>query len=334
MSTLSKSSTKRTLLVILNLIAAVFFLSSSAVMGQSSSYPTRPITLLVPVSAGGSMDLTARTLAEGSQQILGQPFMVVNKAGGGTAIATAELVQAKPDGYTIAILYGAGLSYVPQLRKVNYNGPEDVQPIIQTIDSSLCAMVAGDAPWKTMKEVIDYAKNNPWKLKVGSAGAGSLSEMVVKRVEQVTGAKMTDVPLSGAASEQEKAVMGKHVDLAYTTAGSITGLVEAGKLRALALCNTERMGGWLSPVPTMRELGYDVVTVSSYFFMGGPKGLPKEIAQKLYDTFYKVLKGKQFREMAEKNNWIMDNKGPDELMKQLKQDYAYYSDFIKMTQSK
>jgi len=322
---------------------------SSAVLGTlllalltgplaAAEFPMKPIQILVGFPPGGPVDLGARALAEASKPFFPKPFSVVNKPGGGSVLATSELVKSAPDGYSLGLLDISALAASPHLQaNLPYKGPDDVKLIISCINAQIVLAVKADAPWKTTKDLIDYAKANPGKLRMGNAGIGTTTHLHFLSLK-FAGAPMTEVPFAGAAPAVT-AVLGGHIEGVVLNVTPVLPHVKAGKLKFLALFTDRRVDDVpeLKGVPTLKELGYDVLMEGSAYFIGAPKGTPEKIVEILYEGLMKAEKSDFFQKFGRDNALAIELKGPAELRKDAEKSYAFYSDFIKkagLTQQK
>ena len=304
----------------------VAFLASAQAYGQT--YPGRPVTMIVPMPPGGPMDLTARMLAESVKPYLPQPVIVVNKAGGAGVIGINEAVQSAHDGYTLGLLAGNFFTYGPYLQDYPFKGGTvSLQPIITGTDFPLILYDRPDAPWKTFKEMLDYAKANPGKIRIGHAGVYGAGHLTLELMKQSTGANVTIVPYNGFAP-LVAALMGGHVEGACINPGPGIGHMKAGKVRFLLAFSEKRLPD-LPDVPSVREAGYNFRLESSYYFVGGPKGLSKEVVQTLYAAFRKGKETEQFQEFSRKNLSIVNHASPEEMADYLNSAHAFYAEFSK-----
>ncbi len=296
----------------------------------AAEYPQKPVQILVGFTAGGSADLSARALAEAAKPFFPKTFAVVNRPGGGSVLATSELIKAAPDGYTLGLLDISALSVSPHLRSdLPYKpGVEDVRPIISCTIGHLAFAGKADAPWKTMNELIEYAKANPGKIRVGHAGLGSTSHLHLMSLK-VAGVPLTDVPFQGAAPSIT-ALLGGHIEGVVMSVTPFLPHVRAGKLRYLGYFGDERDSTVpeLKDVPTLKELGYNVITEGTPYFIAAPKGTPQRILDTLHDTFVKAEKSDFYRKFCLENMFIIELKGAAELKKDIESAYTFYGDFL------
>ena len=314
------------------LMGMVFLLMVFVVVGvaqaQGSAYPRKPVKFICAVSAGAAADLTGRALVEAVKPFLPQPVAVVNKPGGAGSLGTADVVQSAPDGYTIGQGYGPAVCLQPYLNKdLPYRGPQDIQPIVSMGAAPIVIASKSDAPWKTLQEMVAYAKANPGKIRGGSAGIGSISHIMLEELKRAAGVDITHVPFAGSAPSVP-ALLGGHIEISLANPTPFLPHVQSGAMRALGVYEDERIPVF-PDTPTLKELGYVVHNLGSYYFVFAPKGTPKNVVQILYDAFLKAEKSQAYQKWCKDNGMRLDYKGPDDLKKTLDNDYAFYADLLK-----
>lgn len=308
-------------------VLAVVF--SGQEIGQAADYPKKPVQIIVGFPPGGPTDLTARALAKAAEPFFPQPFTVVNKPGGGSVLATNEVVRSAPDGYTLGALDISALSVSPQLVKnLSYKGPDDIIPIIHYLTQQIVFVVRTDSPFKTMKEIIDYAKANPGKLRIGHAGIGTTTHIHLASLK-ILGFPVTDVPFAGA-TPTVTALLGGHIDGLMLNVMPTLPHVKAGKFNYLSLFADERYTAIpeLANVPTLKEMGYNVITEGSDYFISAPKGTPQDIVDMLYNGLLKAQKTEFYQKFAKDNVVYLTYKGTAEIKKQLDESYIFYKNFL------
>jgi len=297
-------------------MGAAILLLALVIPAAAQDYPNKPINLIIQYPPGGSTDLTARALANGAKKYLGQPIVCENKAGGGGTVGVT-LVAAKPaDGYTIGIVTSSPtMAY--HMGKLNFHPLNDLTPIIRWGNYLFGIVVRADSQFKTMKEIMEYIKQNPEKLSYGSPGVGTPPHLAMEELSMVANVKFTHIPAKGIA-DNNTALLGGHIDLVSDSSGWAP-LVDAGKFRLMAIWSEKRCERY-PQVPTIREIGYDVVS-RSHLGVIGPKGMPKEVVAKLHDAFRKGMEDPEYKAVMKKfdmNDYYLNT-----------EDYAKYqqSDF-------
>jgi tripartite-type tricarboxylate transporter receptor subunit TctC len=294
-------------------ISVCIFTVLCSIVGTNSSaragevYPSRPIMLTVGYSAGGGTDITARLLASAMEKVCKQPVVVVNKPGGASSIQMEFVRQSTPDGYTLGMYSGMTATH---LRKVPFHFFNDFYHIAQVGYYILGIAVHVDSPWMTLKDLLEYAKKNPGKLRYGATPVGTPEHLLCEQLAYLNDFKWVHVPYTGDG-EAGTALLGKHVDLIPTSAAGWQPHVKAGKLRLLAVFHDERLREF-PDVPTGEELGYP--GISGFFGIFGPKGLPSNIKEKIgsvvkvatNDPDYKNAQDKRCMPAAykERDEWV------------------------------
>lgn len=262
-------------------LAGASILSFGGAARAQARFPDRPIRLIIPWAAGGPADSGFRILAESVSRRLGQPVVVENKGGAAGVLGALALQDAKPDGYTISQMH-MGVLRQPLLNKsLTYDPLKDLTYILQITGFVMGVVVRTEAPWKTLPELLAYAKANPGKLNWGTLGIGSTQHLAMERIGMAQGLAWTHAPYRGTA-DTLRALLGGEIDFASESSGWAP-MVQAGKLRLLAVFTAERAKRF-PDVPTVKELGYDIV-VDSPGGLVGPKGMDPAVVKVLADAF-------------------------------------------------
>jgi len=251
---------------------------------RAQAFPSRPIRYICPWPAGGSTDAVIRAFAESAAKTLGQPMLVDNKPGAAGVLGANELVNAKPDGYTLSQL-PHGVFRVPHMQKVQFDVLKDFTWIACLTGYTFGLVVPADSPIKSIKDLVDYAKANPEKFTYGHTGIGTSPHLAVEEFAQRAGIKLTPVPFKGNADNMQ-AILGGHT-MGASDATGWAPHVGSGKLRLLATYGSKRTKRW-PDVPTLDELGYQTVS-DSPFGVCGPKGMEPALVRTLHDAFRKTL---------------------------------------------
>ena len=257
-------------------------LGFAAVTAFAQAWPTaKPITIVVPFPPGGSTDMIARVLATGMPAKLpGASVIVDNKAGATGTIGAAQVARAPADGYTLLVASLGPFVIAPHLMKVPYDALKDLDPISIAVQAPNVLAVPANSPHKSLADVIAFHKANPGKMSFASAGNGSSDHLTAELFWQETKTKGVHVPYKGGAPAMTD-LLGGQVDATFMNINTGIPQIKAGKLRALAITSAKR-SPLLPDVPTMEELGYKGVTVTSWQAMAAPKGLPADIKAKLH----------------------------------------------------
>lgn len=253
--------------------------------GTAGSYPTKPITLIVPWAVGGASDNVSRIIATLMSKDLGQTIVVVNKEGASSAVGLKELAASKPDGYTIGLATSSITLNAHSGIKDALNN-SSFAPIAMFMTSPGCIAVSTKSQFKTLKDFLDYSKANPGKVKLADNGATSIWRLFNMKVAEASGTKFAFVPYDGSA-DIIAALMGGHIDSASQSSASLSNNVKSGDLRFLAVASDER-SPFFPDVPTFKEQGIDF-TLGLWTGLLAPKGTDPAIVQKLTDSLKKAL---------------------------------------------
>lgn len=261
--------------------AVLFFATPGfAQRTEFDKYPSRPVTFIMPTPAGSEGDMACRLIAKEAERFLGQPIVVTNKPGASQSIGIAAITVARPDGYTIGHAGHPGIFFAPFIEKVPYQPVMDLKQIIQFGYMNMVVIVKGDSPFKSFKDVIEFARKNPKKLTYGSAGMGTAGNVAMELVARKEGLQLIHIPFKGSP-EFQAALLGGHVLVG--TGGFSHALVEAGQIRLLLFIAETRSPAY-PEVPILKDLGYDI-PAPMLLNVVGPKGLPEEIAKKVEAAF-------------------------------------------------
>ena len=278
-------------------LAALAFAALACGSVLAQAYPSRPITFVVPWGAGGGTDTTARYFAAMMEKELGQPVNVVNRTGGGGVVGHSAIASAPPDGYTIGMI-------TVEISMMHWQGLTELTPASYTPLALVNADPAGftvkaDSPFKSVKEVLDYAKANPGKLKASGTGQGGIWHLALAGLlndAKIPQTAIPWVPSNGAAPAMQDLAAGG-VDVVTCSLPEARALIDAGKAKPLAIMDSKRAA--LFPnVPTMKDAAGSGWTVSAWRGIAGPKGLPKDVETKLATTIKKIWDSKEFKEFA------------------------------------
>jgi len=283
-------------------LALALVLSAGA---ASAAYPERPITFVVPWGAGGGTDTTARYFAAGLEKELGQPVNVVNRTGGSGVVGHSAIATAPADGYTIGMI-------TVEISMMHWQGLTELTPASYTPIALVNADPAGftvraDSPFKSVKEVLDYAKANPGKLKASGTGQGGIWHLALAGLMNDVKLPQTAipwVPSNGAAPAMQDLVAGG-VDVVTCSLPEARALIDAGKAKPLAVMDS-KASALFPNVPTMKQAAGSNWTVSAWRGIAGPKGMPKDVEQRLVTAIKKIWDSKEFKDFATSKGYGME----------------------------
>lgn len=267
------------------LTACAFWIGAAA---HAQSFPSQPITLLIPYPPGGSADMLARPLAPILQRDLGQPVVLEYKPGAGGAIATAQLARAKPDGHTILMVLAAHAINPSLYARLPYDTRKDFAPVslVATLPMLLSAPLS--TPANTIPELISYARAHPDGLSFASAGNGNTSHLAGEMFKSATGTRMLHIPYKGSGPAVV-ALLGGEVSMMFDSISTSLPQVRAGKLKALAVTG-EKRSPLLPDVPTVKESGVPSFVVNGWYGVLAPAGTPPEVVHKLNQALVKAAR--------------------------------------------
>jgi tripartite-type tricarboxylate transporter receptor subunit TctC len=277
---------------------AASLLLGAGVAHAQADFPNRPIELVVPFQPGGGTDALARSFADATRKHMPQSVIVNNKAGASGAIGWQDVMNAKPDGYKLAVIT-VELAILPHMGTVKFNA-SDLQPIARLNADPAAITVRADAPWNTVEEFLAAARKEPGKVGVGNAGPGSIWHLAASAVEEKTGVKFSHVPFQGAGPAV-LALLGGHIEAVAVSPAEVTTYVQAGKLKTLAVMADQRVKGGFEKVPTLKERGIDL-SIGTWRGLAAPKNTPPEIIAYLKKVAQASANEPAFRETLDKQN--------------------------------
>jgi putative tricarboxylic transport membrane protein len=284
---------------------------SSPFAAAETKWPAKPIELVVHVGPGGATDIFARMLAKAAEPLLGKPVVVVNKTGGTGAVQMSALKSAAPDGYTIGV---HTLSHFTAML-TNLKGtfaPKDFSWICLNQFDPHVIMVRQDSPYKTLKDLVDAAKQKGGEITVGGYGSpGSVSHIGMQMFATAAGLKMSWVAYN-STPDAMSALLGSHVEASIANPGPVLQFAEAGRIRVLGVLGNERIQGF-PEAPTLQEAGYNVDgNWQNLRGLYGPAGIPEEIQKKIADAFSKAMETPEFAAYEKDAGLIRKAMGPAE----------------------
>ena len=289
------------------LLSAACLALGIATASAQEKYPSRAIKVLVPYAPGGATDITARILGDEIQKITGQGFVVINKPGAFGLLAIEEMVKAAPDGYTLMIGNVSTNTITPILYKdkMPYDYTKMVTAVTNVVDVPAFLLVteANDFPVKSVRELVDYAKKEPGKIRYGTVGTGSYPHYDMAYFAKRAGdLDMAALPNKNGASGVIQDLLRGDIQAAFLNVGSSAGMVQAGKFRPLAVVNHTRLAEYPN-VPTMKEVGYPDVGTIAWNGLFAPAATPKPVLDALYAIVAKALASPDVQEKFKKQNY-------------------------------
>jgi tripartite-type tricarboxylate transporter receptor subunit TctC len=298
----------------LALVIGLIFLSPSFPLQAQEKYPTRAIELVTPFGAGGATSVVARAYSENLAKLLKVPVNVVNREGGTGVQGTSYVIRSKKDGYTLLSTTDTPLVVMPVISKeVTYDPMEDVIPIGYIGYAPSIFAVRSDSPFKTLPELLDYARQNPGKLKNGISGFGTEAYFNLQLLCLKEKLKITSIPFK-SGGDVTAMLLGGHTDMASSALASLSPQLKAGTLRGLAISSKKRHADFPN-IPTTAELGHPDVDFVVWYALFAPQGVPKQVADVLVPAVEKVLKSPDVVERCVQAGVDMEYKGPEDLRK-------------------
>ncbi|WP_459618228.1 Bug family tripartite tricarboxylate transporter substrate binding protein [Bordetella sp. 2513F-2] len=275
------------------------------VLAQKASFPDRPVTMVVPYPAGGSLDTVGRPLTSAFEKATGQPLILENVGGAGGLIGAAKVVKSQPDGTTLLLASNGQVTIAPLIYKdMAYDPMKDLVPIVHLVDQTAVMYASAKSPYRNFADVVSAAQDGNG-LEFASTGTGSISHLAMELLARKLGSNFVHIPYRGAAPALQD-LAGGQVPLLFTFVGSAKPLTESGMVRPLAVAAPQRLPA-LPDVPTFAELGYPGVEASVWIGLMAPRGTPPERVQRLAGVVDQVLETPEFRQLMTSNN--MEIKG-------------------------
>jgi len=291
-------------------ISVLCALSPALASSANDSFPSRPITMIVGYAAGGTSDVSIRYLANSVSKQLGQPVIVRNKAGAGGVVSLMELKEAEPDGYTIGFL-ATGPVITSHMKELSFDPIKDFTPIAKISSAVYGFAVKADSKFETMADVISYAASNPGKVTYSTAGVGSPQHLVMLQLAEQAKLDIIHIPTGGGVPAVTQ-MMGGHVTGTSQTT-EWKPFVKSGRARLLAMYSAQRLPEY-PEVPTLVDLGYDIVAPSIYSIVG-PAHMPQHIVMKLYNALETAMREPGYTALLEKFDLQPEFAGPEDLRK-------------------
>ncbi|MBX9829824.1 MAG: tripartite tricarboxylate transporter substrate binding protein [Xanthobacteraceae bacterium] len=307
---------------------AAIGLSLFATSVQAQDFPSRPITIMVGLAAGGITDITARLYAEAVSKITGQRVIVENKTGAGGGVAAAAVQNAAPDGYTLLVFSGSQHATVPAAGNATYEPVKGFAPVTFLFNSVVVLTVPGDSPAKTMKELHELGRKKQGGLTFGTPGLGSPSHLLGAKILLADKVPFETAHYRGGSPMMADLITGR-VDFSWPTLSTSRGYLADGKLRALAL-DADKRWDRLLDVPTLDELGYGTQKVASWFALAAPAGTPPAVVGKLNEIFIKASQDPELKRRTEENGTPLATSTPQHMGKAMEEEWQTMQQLAKV----
>ena len=299
----------------------------AAVAPAWATYPEKPVTVVVPFPPGGSTDTIARTMATKMSASLGQSFVVENQAGATGAIGAARVKRAAPDGYTILVASIGVFATNPFLQKgLQYDPMKDFDLMMVAVRAPNVLVANPNVPVKNVAELVDYLKKNPDKVSFASSGAGSSDHLTAALFWQKTGTTGIHVPYKGGAPAIQDLIAG-HAQVSFQNINAVLSHIKSGKLKVLAVTGDKRSAA-LPDVPTLSEAGVKGADVFSWQGVAAPKGLPKDVKDKLHGAMVKALQDPEVEKNLSAQGIEVVANTPEQFTQFLQQELAKWKTVI------
>jgi tripartite-type tricarboxylate transporter receptor subunit TctC len=290
----------------------------------AQSYPSAAITLVIPLSPGDGADVAGRAMADELTKLLKVPVVPVNRPGAGMAIGTDSVVKARKDGYTILIAPNAALVSGRILNPdlVTYDPVKDLTPLGLAARTPVVLLVRGEAPWKTLAELLDFGKKNPGKLRAATVGTGSVGHFSVEMINALTGAGLTQIPFRGGAPAIS-ALLGGHVEVAALSVGATSSHLKSGVMRGLVVSSKSPA---FPDIPTLTELGYRHNLPGIWFAFYAPAGVPPPVTRVLLPAIEKVVKDPAIAARLAPLGMVGEYAPPDKVLAEIHEEHRVLED--------
>lgn len=302
-------------------------LSTPAIRAQGSlgDYPTRPITIIVPLAPGGGGDLTARQLAMQLSERMGVPVVVVNRPGAGGSIGTNAAIRSAADGYTLVMLSSSHTCNAA-LRELPFDSINDIEPITLFKRESLILIGNKDLPVKNFSELVDWAKREPEMISYGSSGVGGITHLSMEHLADLAGIKLNHIAYKGTGPALQDTIGGT-IKLMFSSVAIVVPIVQEKRAIGIAIADSRIPA--LPEVPSFKESGVPGFKSDLWHAVAGPKGIPKEIVARLNSEMAAILKSPQMQSRIQSEGSQPVGSSPEQLLETIRADIAQWKDVIR-----
>ena len=310
-------------------LVITLLLACLPVLSHGQTFPNGPINIVVPLAPGDAADISVRLLADEIASTLRTSVTVTNRPGAGGALGTEAVVQAKKDGQTILFAQNSALTFRPVIesQSARYDASRDLLPLGISSRTPSVLVVRSDAPYRTLAELIDHAKKEPGRVRIGHPGAGSVGDFCIQQINALTGAQLLAVPYTGAAPTVT-ALRGEHIEGVVLALGALSAHVKSGAFRALVI------SGRVPELPelrTMRELGYPDDLFGIWFSFLAPAGIPEDARKALVAAIEQAVKAPAIVARLASMGILQSHATPEQQTAEMRDELKRVSDLAKRT---